>query len=102
MRMYAHYVIRRVIAMSTSNYQDSIHSARSTIGRGPDANDPRLYESFGPRRLMWGSDAPFQIERPHSHAGSLELVRDRLDLLNVDDGDGYLGKRLTSCSSLIP
>ena len=52
----------------------------------------RVYESFGPHRLMWASDAPFQVQEPHTYAGSLELVRDRLDFLNSHDRDYLLGK----------
>jgi predicted TIM-barrel fold metal-dependent hydrolase len=52
----------------------------------------RVYESFGPHRLMWASDAPFQVQKPHTYAGSLELVRDRLDFLNSHDRECLLGK----------
>jgi predicted TIM-barrel fold metal-dependent hydrolase len=52
----------------------------------------RVYESFGPQRLMWASDAPFQVHKPHTYAGSLELVRDRLDFLNSQDREWLLGK----------
>jgi predicted TIM-barrel fold metal-dependent hydrolase len=52
----------------------------------------RVYESFGPQRLMWASDSPFQVQAPHTYAGSLELVRDRLDFLNSHDREWLLGK----------
>jgi predicted TIM-barrel fold metal-dependent hydrolase len=44
-----------------------------------------LYDAYGPERLMWGSDSPFQVETPHSYAGSLELVRDHLKFLRPED-----------------
>jgi predicted TIM-barrel fold metal-dependent hydrolase len=44
-----------------------------------------LYDAYGPQRLMWGSDSPFQVESPHSYAGSLELVRERLTFLRPED-----------------
>lgn len=44
-----------------------------------------LYDAYGPQRLMWGSDSPFQVETPHSYAGSLELVRERLTFLRTED-----------------
>jgi predicted TIM-barrel fold metal-dependent hydrolase len=42
----------------------------------------RLYEAFGPQRLMWASDAPYQLQDNHSYAASISLVRDRLDFLS--------------------
>lgn len=44
----------------------------------------RVYEAFGPRRLMWGSDCPFQIGA-HTYRDSLDFVRERLDFLTADD-----------------
>jgi len=52
----------------------------------------RVYESFGPQRLMWASDAPFQVQKPHTYAGSLELVRERLNFLNSHDREWLVGK----------
>jgi predicted TIM-barrel fold metal-dependent hydrolase len=45
----------------------------------------RLVEDFGPRRLMWASDSPFQVVNGHTYAASVELVRDRLPFLSADD-----------------
>src|SRR5262249_12638102 len=42
----------------------------------------RGVEAFGPSRLMWASDAPYQVVPPHTYEASLELVRDRLDFLD--------------------
>ena len=50
----------------------------------------RLVEDFGPRRLMWASDSPFQVVNGHTYAASLELVRDRLPFLSRDDRDWML------------
>ena len=44
-----------------------------------------LYDAYGPQRLMWGSDSPFQLEPPHSYSGSLEFILQRMDFLNSDD-----------------
>lgn len=44
----------------------------------------RLRDAFGAERLMWGSDAPFQVVSPHTYRDSLELVRTRLDFLPAD------------------
>ena len=49
-----------------------------------------LYDAYGPRRLMWGSDSPFQLEPPHSYSGSLEFVLKHLDFLNSEDKEWML------------
>lgn len=51
-----------------------------------------LYDAYGSSRLMWGSDSPFQVEAPHSYAGSLELVRNHLDFLTRQDEEWLLRK----------
>lgn len=51
----------------------------------------RVYEAFGPRRLMWGSDCPFQILE-ETYEDSISLIRDRLDFLSSNDKDWILGK----------
>jgi predicted TIM-barrel fold metal-dependent hydrolase len=45
----------------------------------------RVYDDYGPSRLMWGSDSPFQEQNGNTYAGSIELVRDRLHFLSHDD-----------------
>jgi predicted TIM-barrel fold metal-dependent hydrolase len=50
----------------------------------------RVYEAFGPRRLMWASDAPYQVVAPHTYGASLALVRDNLDFLSADEQDWVL------------
>jgi predicted TIM-barrel fold metal-dependent hydrolase len=52
----------------------------------------RVFEAFGPQRLMWASDAPYQMQGGNSYAASLALVRDGLDFLRGDDRDGLLRK----------
>src|SRR3984893_4319470 len=51
-----------------------------------------LYDAYGPQRLMWASDSPFQVQEPHTYAGSIELVRDRLDFLSNEDHEWLLRK----------
>jgi len=51
-----------------------------------------LYDAYGPARLMWASDSPFQVQPPHNYAGSIELVRDRLEFLSPGDREWLLGK----------
>ena len=51
-----------------------------------------LHVAYGPQRLMWGSDSPFQVQPPHTYTGSIELVRDRLDSLSREDREWLLRK----------
>lgn len=45
----------------------------------------RLFDTFGPDRLMWASDSPYQLTDPNSYGASIALVRDRLDFVSVED-----------------
>lgn len=45
----------------------------------------RLLEAFGPQRLMWASDAPYQLQGVNSYRASISLIRDRLDFVSVAD-----------------
>jgi predicted TIM-barrel fold metal-dependent hydrolase len=45
----------------------------------------RLCEAFGPERLMWASDCPYQVDPPHTYDASVGLVRDHLDFLSDSD-----------------
>jgi predicted TIM-barrel fold metal-dependent hydrolase len=51
-----------------------------------------LYDAYGAQRLMWASDSPFQVQPPYTYAGSIELVRDRLDFLSKEDHEWLLRK----------
>ena len=44
----------------------------------------RLLEAFGPKRLMWASDSPYQLQGANTYKASIGLVRDRLDLSKAD------------------
>ena len=50
----------------------------------------QLFESFGPRKLMWASDCPYQLENGNTYGASISLVRDRLDFLSDTDKDWLL------------
>jgi len=41
----------------------------------------QVCDRFGPQRLMWASDCPFQVQGEHSYEASLALIRDRIDFL---------------------
>jgi predicted TIM-barrel fold metal-dependent hydrolase len=44
----------------------------------------RLLEAFGPKRLMWASDSPYQLQGENTYKASITLVRDRLDVPKAD------------------
>lgn len=50
----------------------------------------KLYDAFGPQRLMWGTDWP-AVENFCGYAKALSLVRDEMDFLNEDDKRWILG-----------
>jgi predicted TIM-barrel fold metal-dependent hydrolase len=45
----------------------------------------RVYEAFGPDRLMWASDGPFQVVQGHEYRPSVELIEKHADFLSADD-----------------
>lgn len=51
----------------------------------------RVYEAFGPERLMWGSDCPYQV-MDHTYGDSIRLIRDDLDFLSASDKQQILCK----------
>jgi predicted TIM-barrel fold metal-dependent hydrolase len=52
----------------------------------------RLYDTFGPERLMWASDAPYQLQGAHTYRASISLVRDHLNFLAERERDWLLSK----------
>jgi predicted TIM-barrel fold metal-dependent hydrolase len=52
----------------------------------------RLRDAYGAQRLMWGSDCPYQVEKGHTYADSIALIRDRLDFLTPADKESILRK----------
>ena len=52
----------------------------------------RLFEAFGPQRLMWASDSPYQIQGVNNYNASISLVRDRLDFISKEERDWLLRK----------
>ena len=45
----------------------------------------RLFDAFGPDRLMWASDCPYQLTNPNTYAASIALIRDHLDFGSPED-----------------
>lgn len=56
----------------------------------------RLVETFGPQRLMWASDCPYQIQNGHSLQASFQLIRDRADFLTPADREWLLRRTAES------
>jgi predicted TIM-barrel fold metal-dependent hydrolase len=52
----------------------------------------RLIDAYGPQRLMWATDCPYQVEDGHTYKGSLELVEERLDGISSTDRQWLLAK----------
>jgi L-fuconolactonase len=55
----------------------------------------RVYDAFGARRLIWGSDWPFQLAR-ETYEDSISLVRGGLDFLSRHDKEWLLRKTAES------
>lgn len=45
----------------------------------------QVRDAFGPQRVMWASDCPFQVDPGHNYRNSIALIRDRLDFLSETD-----------------
>lgn len=45
----------------------------------------RVCDAFGPERLMWASDCPFQVQGEHTYKASIALIQDRIDWLSEGD-----------------
>jgi L-fuconolactonase len=59
----------------------------------PDALEQvkRVYDRFGPRRMMWGSDWP-GVEQKCGYGKALALARDEMKFLGAEDRRWVLGK----------
>jgi predicted TIM-barrel fold metal-dependent hydrolase len=80
------------------------------IGRGRVEDYPyprsreaikQLYETFGPRRLVWGSDFPM-VERFCTYAQSLNYLKDHCDFILPKDMELILGGNLKEIFQLGP
>ncbi len=61
----------------------------------PDAQQyvKRLYDAYGPQRLMWATDWPI-VESHSTYARALSVVRDEMKFLNADDKQWILSKTI--------
>ncbi len=53
----------------------------------------RLYDGFGPKRIMWGTDWPL-VEAHCGYAKALAIVRDEMKFLSEDDKGWMLSKTI--------
>lgn len=52
----------------------------------------RVYEAFGPERLMWATDCPYQVQGGQTYEQSIDLIREGLPFLSADDKEWILRK----------
>jgi predicted TIM-barrel fold metal-dependent hydrolase len=53
----------------------------------------KLYDAYGPQRLMWGTDWPL-VQGYCGYAKALAIVRDEMKFLNEEDKRWILGKTI--------
>ena len=51
-----------------------------------------LLDAYGRKRLMWASDAPFQVVDGHTYKASIDLIKSGHDFLDDDDRNWLLRK----------
>jgi predicted TIM-barrel fold metal-dependent hydrolase len=54
----------------------------------------RLYDSFGPQRLMWATDWPIIENSKATYDQALKVVRDEMEFLNAEDKSWILSKTI--------
>lgn len=52
----------------------------------------RVLDAFGPERLMWASDGPFQVVDGHEYKPSIDLIRSGIEFLSSTEKDWLLRK----------
>ena len=51
-----------------------------------------VYDAYGPQRLMWASDSPYQLVDQHTYRASIHLIRAGIDFFSPEDRDWLLRK----------
>jgi predicted TIM-barrel fold metal-dependent hydrolase len=54
-----------------------------------------VFDAYGQKRLMWGSDCPFQVGDGHTYKASVDFVRG-LGFLTAEDREWLMGKTAAS------
>ncbi len=52
----------------------------------------KVVTAFGPKRCMWESDGPFQVDGEHTYQASVDLILRRLDFLRAEDKEWLMRK----------
>ena len=52
----------------------------------------RCIDCFGPERLMWASDCPFQVQGDHTYKASIDLIKSEMEDLSESDKAWMLQK----------
>ena len=52
----------------------------------------RVVDAYGPQRLMWASDCPYQLDGKNTYRASISLIRDRIEFLSKSDREWLLRK----------
>lgn len=52
----------------------------------------QVFDAFGPERLMWATDCPFQVQDGHTYAASIDLIKNGLPFLSDEDKEWILRK----------
>jgi predicted TIM-barrel fold metal-dependent hydrolase len=52
----------------------------------------KLFDAYGPERLMWASDSPYQLGGDNTYSASIQLIRDKADFLSASDREWLLRK----------
>lgn len=52
----------------------------------------RLFEAYGPDRLMWASDCPYQLGGDNTYRSSIALIRDHIDFVTPEERTKLLQK----------
>lgn len=51
----------------------------------------RVYRAYGPERLMWATDCPYQVQGEHTYKASIDLIHN-LPFLSAEDREWILRK----------
>lgn len=52
----------------------------------------QLLDAFGPQRLMWATDCPYQVQEGHTYADSIALIQDKLTGISAEERGWLLEK----------
>lgn len=90
LRQLCHLARHKNVSVKVSAFYALSKDQPSYLDLGPAIR--RLLDAYGPERLMWATDCPFQVQGGHTYSGSLALIRDRLDFLSAGDREWLLEK----------